>query len=154
MAIEYKITKHAVAFPAKMLASTGGAHVYNLLADKDTDNGMIVAKDAWQEMEVYSVKDSTATTGVVLGESPNGTWYVEITEPGDGIMVRSVPMIAENFTHKFGAESNFYNVKGDIMKGLELSKGDIVEISTEGFDKAPTATKTLTVENRKWKVGD
>ena len=34
------------------------------------------------------------------------------------------------------AESNFFNAKGDIMRAYELYKGDVFELSAEGFEGA------------------
>lgn len=153
MAIKYVINEHATAYPSLMLAANGGKHIFSLLLDKDTDNGQVVAKDAWQGHQYYSVKDSTGVTGVILEQAANGNWYVEITEPGDGLFIYQVPMIEEEFTRSFQKESNFYNEAGDIVRGYEMAKGDIVEVSALGFNGTPTKGAAVTVANRKFKVG-
>ena len=152
--IKYTIDTHAVAYPSNMLAQEYGKHIYSLLLDKDTDNGCVVAKDAWQGMQYYSVKDSTGVEGVILEQAANGNWYVEITEPADGLFVYMVPVIEETFTRTFQKESNFFNPKGDIVRGYEMAKGDIVEISELGFVGTPAAGKKLTVTNRKFTVAE
>lgn len=154
MAIKYTIEKHAVAFPSNMLARHGGKHIYNIELDKDTDNGQIVAKGDWKGFQYYGVKESTGVTAVVREQAKNGNWYVEITQPGDGLFLRQVPQIEEEYTKDFQKESNFYNLKGDIIRGYEMAVGDIVEVSEEGFDKKPEVGKTLTVVNRKFKVAE
>lgn len=154
MTIKYTIEKHGVAYPTKMLASNGGAHIFNLECDKPIDNGMIVAKGDWKGMEYYGVKDATGVTGVVLEKSARGNWYVEIENPADGLMIYMPPLIENTSSHTINKECNFFNNKGEIVSGFQLCKGDIVEVSVELFDKAPTAKKTLTLENRKWKVGE
>ena len=154
MAIKYTIEKHAVAYQSNMLASRGGKHIYNIELDRDTDNGQIVATWDWKGFQYYGVKDSTGVEAVVLEQAANGNWYVEITKPGDGLFVYQVPMIEEEYTKEFQKESNFYNLKGDIVRAGEFAVGDVVELSEEGFDKKPTAGKTLTVENRKFKVAE
>lgn len=153
MAINVTIAKHAVANATKCLAATGGKHIYNLVMDKDRDNGQIVAKGDWDGMEKYKVKGTvTGFTGVILEQAANGNWYVEVTTPGDGILICTIPMIYEEYSHKFTAESNFYNAQGDVARGYELATGDIFEVSAEAFSGTPAATKTLTIESNKLKV--
>ena len=41
--------------------------------------------------------------------------------------------IAEDWTNRFNKESNFYNAKGDVVRGYELAKHDVFELSAEGF---------------------
>ena len=134
MAIKFSIEKHAVAYPSMMLATNGGKHIYSVELDKDTDNGQIVAKDAWKGQQYYGVKDSTGVEAVVLEQAVNGNWYVEITKPADGLFIYQVPMIEEEYTKEFQKESNFYNLKGDIVRAYEMAVGDIVEVSEGGFD--------------------
>lgn len=154
MAIQYLLNEHAVANASKMLASTGGEHIYNILMDKDTDQGSVVAKDAWQGMEYYSVKDSTGVKGLILEQAVNGNWYIEITEAGDGVFVCSVPLIQEEFTKQFQKESNFYNAKGDRARGYRMHEGDIVEVSAKGIEGTPAKGATVTVKDRKFTVGE
>ena len=152
MAIKYTIQEHASAYPSLMLAQNGGKHIYSLLLDADTDNGQVVAKDKWQGHQFYSVKDSTGVKGIILEQAANGNWYVEITEPGDGLFIYQVPMIEEQFTKSFQKESNFYNEAGDIVRGYEMAKGDIVEVSALGIDGTPAKDTAVTVVDRKFKV--
>ena len=152
MAIKYVIDQHATAYPSLMLAQNGGKHIYSLLLDKDADNGQVVAKDAWQGHQYYSVKESTGVAGIILDQAANGNWYVEITNPGDGLLIYQVPMIEEQFTRSFQKESNFYNEAGDIVRGYEMAAGDIIELSALGFDGTPAKNATVSVANRKFKV--
>ena len=152
MAIKYEIDSHASAYPSLMLAQNGGKHIYSLLLDKDTDNGQVVAKDAWQGHQYYSVKDSTGVEGVILEQAANGSWYIEITEPADGLFIYQVPMIEEEWTNAFKKESNFYNLKGDIVRGYEMAKGDIVEVSALGIVGEAAKGAKVTVANRKFTV--
>lgn len=150
--IKYSIEQHASAYPSLMLAQNGGKHIYSLLLDKDADNGQVVAKDAWQGHQYYSVKESTGVAGIILDQAENGNWYVEITAEGDGLFIYQVPMIAEEWTKTFQKESNFYNEAGDIVRGYEMAKGDIVEVSALGFNGTPAKGKAVTVVNRKFNV--
>ncbi|MDQ9778230.1 hypothetical protein RF400_06375, partial [Acinetobacter baumannii] len=65
----------------------------------------------WQGMQYFSVKEPTGLAAVVLEQAANGNWYVRITAAGDAVIIRSVPMIAEQFTKEFESEANFYNAK-------------------------------------------
>lgn len=153
MAIRYTIEQHGVAFPSMMLAADGGKHIYSLELDKDTDNGAVVAKGEWKDFQYYGVKESTGVEGVILDQAANGNWYVEVTDPGDGCLIHQVPMIEEEWTRTFQKESNFYNPKGDVVRAYEMAAGDIIELSVDCFTGTPEKGKTLTIENRKWKVG-
>lgn len=153
MAIKFEITKHGYAFPTNVLAGKGGEHMYDLLMDKDRANGEAVALKEWQGMQYFSVDEPTGLEAVVLEQAANGNWYVRITKAGDAVIIRSVPMIEEQFTKEFEKEANFYNAKGEIARGYRAHEGDIWELSVELFDKKPDAKKTLTYAAGKWTVG-
>lgn len=53
-------TKHAVAGSTSLLATEGGAHIRNIVANEDIDNGSIVGLGDWIKMETY--KEGTAGT--------------------------------------------------------------------------------------------
>lgn len=141
-------TKHAVAGSSRLLATNGGAHIYSVKIDEDLDNGSILAKDAWLAPEYYSAKDSKGFAGVIVEQAANGNWYVEVTEPGDALLVLQVPMIYEEYTTQCQHESNFYNEAGDIVRCYELVKGDIFELSAEGFNGDPVKGATVSVTNK------
>ena len=145
-------TKHAVAGSSKLKATTAG-HIYNIKIEEDLDNGSIVAKGAYVSAEVYKAKDSTGFAGVVLDKAANGNWYVEVTDPGDALLLLNVPLIYEEYTTAMQHESNFYNANGDIVRAYELYAGDIFELSAEGFDGTPTKGATVTVNDKKVKIG-
>lgn len=154
MSINYTIEKHGYAFPTDALAGKGGEHIYSLLMDKDRANGEVVAVDAWQGMQYFSVKDSTGLSAEVLEQAANGNWYVRIKEAGDAVIIRTVPMIEEDYTKAFQAEANFYNAKDEIARGYRAHEGDIWELSEDLFDATPEAGKALTIVSGKWHVGE
>lgn len=154
MAIKLELSKFATAYPTKMLASVGGKHVYNLFMDKDRSNGEVVARDGWKSMDLYTVKESTGVEGVIREQAANGNWYVEITKAGDGVLIRTVPLIEEQYNTAIQSESNFYNARNSVATGLELAVGDIIELSEAAFTGTPEATKTLTIASSKWVVGE
>lgn len=143
--------KHAVCGSSKLKATTAG-HIYNIKIEQDLDNGSVVAKGDYVAPEYYKAKDSTGFAGVILDKAANGNWYVEVTDPGDALLLLQVPMIYEEYTTRMKHESNFYNASGDIVRAYELYKGDIFELSAEGFNGTPEKGKQLTIENKQVKV--
>lgn len=157
MAISYVIGSHAWGAPAKVLASEGGKHIYNVkIGDAPVDNCNFIARDAWLDLDLYSEKACTGFAGVIRGQAANGNWWVEVTTPGDALFVYTVPMIEEEWTMNFKKESNFFNAKGDIARCYELAVGDILEISDAGFTTKPDASKigkTVSVSAKKLAIG-
>lgn len=152
MAIKYTVEEHAVAFVTKMLASTYGKHIYNIELTADRDNGNVVAKGDFIELDLYKDKASTDVAGVILDQAANGNWYVEVTEPGDGLLVYQVPLNYHESPRDLSSIKTFYNEKGDVVRGYEMAKGDVIELSAKAFDGTPEKGKTLTVADYKWKV--
>lgn len=142
------LIKHAVAGSSKLKATTAG-HIYNILIEKDLDNGSIVAKGDYVKPEVYKAKDSAGFAGIVLDKAANGNWYVEVVTPGDALLLLNVPMIYEEYTTALQHESNFYNAAGDIVRAYELYEGDIFEISAEGIEGEIVKGAAVEVSNMK-----
>lgn len=144
--------KHALAGSSKLKASKAG-HIFNIKIEEDLDNGSIVAKGDYVAPEYYKAKDSTGFAGVIVDKAANGNWYVEVTEPGDALLVLQVPVIYEEYTTACQHESNFYNESGDIVRCYELYKGDIFELSKEGFSGEPVKGATVSVVSKTVTVG-
>ena len=152
--IDIKISKHHVCFPSKLLAGNGGAHIYNIVLDADTDNGTVVARGAYQSFDQY--KEATAPTayeGKILEQAADGNWYVEVVVPADAILIYEVPVIAETYDERFTDIANFYNKKGDVVRGYALTKGDVYELSADAFTGTPAAGKKVTITGQKHVVG-
>lgn len=143
-AILASATKHGVAESTKIKATECG-HIFNVKADKDLDNGCIVAKNAYLEADIYSAKDSTDFAGVINDIAANGNFIVEVTAPGDGLLVLTTPGSYLTSPARLGAEDQFYNAKDEIMRCYELVKGDEFTVSAECFDTTPTKGQTVTV---------
>lgn len=153
MAIKYNIEKHATAFPSKVLAHEGGAHIFNIELTAACDNGNIVRKGEWLSLDLYGEAAASTMKGIIRQQATNGNWYVEITEnPDHELFVYQVPMIAEEWTNSFKKESNFYNEAGDVVRAYDLVAGDIVEVSALGFTGTPVADKEVTVASKKFVV--
>lgn len=152
--ISYQIAKHAIAFPSKLVAQQGGEHIYNIELKNDTDNGQLVAKGKFLDLDLYEEGTVTEFEGKIQKQAANGNWYVEVVEPGDALFVYMQAFIAEDWTNKWKKESNFYNGKGETVRGYALHVGDVFEVSEEGFTGTPEAEKTVTCENRKLKISE
>lgn len=152
MAIRYSIEKHVDCYPSKMLAQTGGKHLYNILLEADTDNGVIIARSDYVELDLYKAKASADVALIVREQMPNGNWLVEVTAPGDGVLIYQVPVIAEEYTRDFKDLANYYNPKGIVARGYEMAIGDTFEISDKGFDGTPEAGKACTVDATSHKI--
>ena len=149
MAIKYAIEEHAIAFPSKLVAQNGGEHIYNIELATDTDNGNLVAKGEFIDLDLYAEAAVTEFEGVIQKQAANGNWYVEVKNPGDALFVYMQAFIAEEWTNKFKAEKNFYNAKGEVVRGYALHAGDVFEVSALGFTGAPVAGATVSVANKK-----
>lgn len=140
--------KHAVCGTTKLSATKYGKHIFNIKIEEDLDNGSVVAMGdlVAGTMDTYKAKDSTGFSGVVDGKAANGNFYVRVVEPGDALLLHNPELIYENYTTAMQHASNFFNAKGDIVRGYQLEVGDIFELSTEGFVSAPTVGNTVTVD--------
>ena len=138
--VQITIAKHAVGFPSKTLASSGGKHLFNIqlaeASDKYVDNGWFVGKGDFVELDLYKAKAPTTFEGKVVAVAANGNYYVEVVNPGDALFVYQVPMIEETYNNNFKKESNYTNAPKQVVRTYELAVGDILEISADGFDGA------------------
>ena len=146
-------TKHAVAESTKLKATQIG-NIWNIEAKDAIDNGRIVKKGKYLRPEVYQEDTATTFAGKIIEKAANGAYRVEVTAIGEGEgLVLSVPLIYEEYTTKMQEESNFFNAKGDILRVYELYVGDVFTLSADGFDGVPEVDKTVSVSDKKVKVG-
>ena len=146
-------TKHAVAESTKLKATQIG-NIWNVEAKDAIDNGRIVKKGKYLRPEVYQEDTATTFAGKIIEKAANGAYRVEVTAIGEGEgLVLSVPLIYEEYTTKMQEESNFFNAKGDILRVYELYVGDVFTLSADGFDGVPEVNKTVSVSDKKVKVG-
>lgn len=143
--IRYTIQKHATAFPSKVLARTGGAHIYNVKLTQDHDNGTFVGKGTWLGLDLYEEAAPTAVNAIVREQAPNGEYYVEIVSTDNAYFVYQVPMIEEEYNNSFKLEENYFNAEEEVVRCYELKPGDIVAISDAGFASTPTVGATVTL---------
>ena len=153
MAISYTIAKHATAGVSKLLATSGGAHIYNVTLTSAADNGNIIGRGDMISLDNYAETTPTSFSGKVVWQAANGNWYVEVTGASNALLVYNPPINPQQYSREFESESAFYNEKDDVVRAHELVIGDIFEVSAEGFDGTPTKGATISaISNKKLKI--
>ena len=122
---------HAIAYPSKTLCANGGSHIFNVELGAACDNGAIVKRGAFIDLDLY--EEDTANDDHEL-------------------FVYMPAFIAEDYTKSFKNEKRFFNAAGDVVRGYDLAVGDVVEVSAEGFTGTPEAGKEVTVASKKFVV--
>lgn len=150
MAVSITIAKHGCAYPAKSLAEKGGKYIHNITISQDHDNGDVVGRGDFIELDRYKEAVSSGLEAVIVDTAPNGNFYVEIKEPGDALILRNVPVIPYEFNREVRHESAFYNEKDDTVRGYELAVGDIWELSEDCFSETVKVGDTVTATSGKW----
>ena len=157
MAIDVNVNAtHNIFFPSKLLASSNGKHQYDITLTANHDNGTIVSRGTWNSFDNYnegSVASSNSFAGVIRQEDSTnpGNWFVEVTADTDLVILYNAP-ISPYPEKRLQNEALFFNKLGDVVRGFELAKGDIFEISTSAFTGTPVAGKTLTYSGGKFVV--
>lgn len=145
MAIKYDIGTHATANPSNVVSGgTYGGHMFNILLETDADNGNLVAVGDWVGLDLFAEADVTKFTGKIVEKMGNGNYLVLVEDPGDAVLVYSVPVGAEDWTNEWKKESNLYNEAGSRARAYELKKWDRFEVSAEGFNGTPKVGKAIT----------
>ena len=161
MALDITKGTHNVAFPSKMLAGMGGAHQYNITLTANHDNGTLVGRGDWNSFDNYTEQAVAASggnndiTAVIRQVNPDDTslWYVEFTANSANLLFVYNSPISEYGERDLQDKSLFYNKTGDVVRGFEIRKGDIVLLSTTAFNGTPVEGKSLTYANGKYVVG-
>lgn len=155
MAIRYKVERHHVAFPTKVLSERVG-RTLNMVIKEDTDNGTVCGKGAYVSFDQYEVAEVPAAfEGEILEQAANGNWYVEVKaiDPNaPAVLIYEVPVIAENYNSKFTATSNFFNEataeRTKTVRGFVLGVTDVYELSEDAFEGTPEAGKKVTINGQ------
>ena len=137
MAQDYINNNHIVAESTNILSTNfGGGHIYSVEIAEDMDNGLLVARDAYKEDEVWTAKAYAA------GEEP--------------LMLLNPPLLPMTELKGYSTEDRFYNAKGDRVRAYTLRAGDRITLSEEAFDKAPVEKQYVTFDAaaKKYVVGD
>ena len=133
------IQKHAVAGSTRLTATktVGGHGIQDIKISADLDNGSIIGRGALVAGEVYAMTAATTFEGKIIDKAANGNWYVEVNSAENAYLVLTVPVTYIDYTTSMRDESTFYNANGDIVRAYPLFKGDVFELSAEGFDGTP-----------------
>ena len=149
MAVDFSVTKHAVAGVSKLLATYGGAHIYNVTLTSAADNGNIIGRGNMVSLDNYAEATPTSFGGKVVWQAANGNWYVEVTAATNALLVYNVPMNPYE-EGPLSDEALFYNKAGDVVRAHELKVGDIFEVSAEAFTGTPAKNATIsTITSKK-----
>ena len=139
MTVDFAINDtHAVAFPSNLLAQKGGKHIYSVVADKNMDNGELLAVDTMTKLDVFSAKEPTDFAGKIVMQMTDGTYLVLVTDPGDACFVYTKPLTPYESPYGLKNEKTFFNKQGDVVRAYELAKGDRFAVSAEAFTTTPT----------------
>lgn len=151
--IDYSITAtHNEAFPSKLLAANGGEHIFDVLLTANHDNGVIVGRGNYVKLGTYQETTAPANfAGIIREQAANGNWYVEVTVPDEALWIL-MPEISPYEISQLQNPKAWYNASGDTVKGYELHKGDIFEMSAEGFNGTPAVNATVTFANGKYVI--
>lgn len=156
MAIKLNIEKFPVAYPSKVVAREGGAHMYSLQHTDDAWNGAVVAKGDYVSLDLYKAKDAVKVNAKIVDVAANGNFYVEIQEDipaTEALIVYNPPVIEEEYSNAFKVESNFYIPKEMEERAYPLREGDIWELSKEAFTGTPVVgSKITTITEKKWVI--
>lgn len=134
MAIDLTIGTHAMSGVSKVLATYGGAHIYNVVLSTDADNGNLIGRGAADTFDRYKESTPTSFEGKIQWKAANGNFYVEVTAETDALLVYNPPVSPYDAPAALTSEKAFYNKAGEVVRAHELKVGDIFEVSVEGFD--------------------
>lgn len=104
---------HGVAESSDLLATVGGSHLINGVADVDLDNGSFVGIGEFNEGDSWKVTKPSST----------GELYLVLTSP----------LIYEDFTKEAIEERHFFNKAGEMLRLYQLKVRDKFALSTEAF---------------------
>lgn len=152
MAINFQIAKHATVGLSRLLATNGGKHIFDVKAGADRDEGSIIGLGDYVAPTYFSEADSTEFEGVIMDKAANGNWYILVKKATNALLVASVPLIYEEYSKRFTDESNFYNLKDELMRCPELAVGDIFEVSADGISGSITKGAKVVATNKKLTV--
>ena len=142
---------HNEAFPSRLLAANGGGHIFDIELTADHDNGELVGRGDYIKLGTYKEAAAPTFAGKIVEQAANGNWYVEVTEATEALWIL-MPEITPYDIPQTENPKAWVNKTGDVVKGYSLVKGDIFEMSAEGFQGTPVASKAVSFEDGKYVV--
>ncbi len=126
--------KHGVVEISTLVATNGGAHIFNAVADVDVDNGSVCKLGDYVEFDYFKAAIPAKEDAVLL--------------------VATEPKIYAEYTKKMQEESNFYNGVGEIMQLDRLVSDDRFALSAEAFAEgaAPAVGQYVGVDGAGYKL--
>lgn len=150
--IRYQIEEHVWGFPTKVQSAYGGGHIYNIHLTADADNCTLVGRGNWEALDLYTQAAAPTFAGIIREQAANGNYYIEVTDDTEALFVYDAPVIAEDYNREFQKESHYFNENGKVVKCYSLHKGDIIEVSANGFQGTPAANATVSFASGKYVV--
>jgi len=142
---------HNEAFPSRLLAANGGGHIFDIELTADHDNGELVGRGDYIKLGTYKEAAAPTFAGKIVEQAANGNWYVEVTEATEALWIL-MPEITPYDIPQTENPKAWVNKTGDVVKGYSLVKGDIFEMSVEGFQGTPSVGKTVSFADGKYVV--
>ena len=140
MAIDLKTGAHAIGNASKLLATRGGAHIYNVVLSTDADNSNLIARGGASDFDQYAEATATEFKGKIQWAAYDRqaeTWgyYVEVTADTNALYVFNYP--DNPYNSPFDSTKFFYNKAGSVVRAHELKVGDILFTTPESFSGTP-----------------
>ena len=122
---------HIICESTNILSSNfGGGHIYSITITEDMDNGLLVARDVYDDKEYE-----------------DETWTMKKYEAGDEpLLLLNPPVVPFTALKTYADEDRFYNAKGDRVRAYTLRVGDRFSLSEVAFDKVPEEKKYVTYD--------
>ena len=122
---------HIIAESTNILSTNfGGGHIYSIAITEDMDNGLLVARDVFNNKQYE-----------------DETWTMKKYAAGDEpLLLLNPPVVPFTALKTYADEDRFYNAKGDRVRAYTLRIGDRFSLSEAAFDKAPEEKKYVTYD--------
>ena len=122
---------HIICESTNILSSNfGGGHIYSITITEDMDNGLLVARDVYDDKEYE-----------------DETWTMKKYAAGDEpLLLLNPPVVPFTALKTYADEDRFYNAKGDRVRAYTLRIGDRFSLSEAAFDKVPEEKKYVTYD--------
>ena len=122
---------HIIAESTNLLSTNfGGGHIYSVAITEDMDNGLLVARDVYNDKQYE-----------------DETWTMKKYEAGDEpLLLLNPPVVPFTALKTYADEDRFYNAKGDRVRAYTLRIGDRFSLSENAFDKVPEEKKYVTYD--------
>lgn len=122
---------HIIAESTNILSTNfGGGHIYSIAITEDMDNGLLVARDTYDDKEYE-----------------DEVWTMKAYAKGDEpLLLLNPPVVPFTALKTYSDEDRFYNAKGDRVRAYTLRIGDRFALSEAAFDKAPEEKQYVTYD--------